>query len=115
MIIGGLKKVLDFRRWPPPVIISIPILAFIYVHFESHIVYHRIELGMSNSSVAQKFGSPDRREPTMLFCEKIFDWTGECPSAPHAEYQFFRTGIDRWVVVGFNRHGLVSFKSIGKL
>lgn len=113
--IEALKKVIDFRRWPLSIIVALPVMAFVYVHFESHIVYHRIDLGMSGDSLSKRFGTPDRRESSMLFCEKIFQWTGECPEYQHHEYRFFRTGIDRWVVVGLDRDGLVRFKTLGKL
>ena len=113
--IDRLKKVIDFRRWPLSIIVGLPIVAFVYVHLESHIVYHRIDLGMSGAAVTKRFGAPDRRESSMLFCEKIFSWSGECPENEHHQYRFFRTGIDRWVVVGLDREGVVRFKTMGKL
>ena len=115
MRIKRLKNIIDVRRWPLSLVIALPILAFIYVHMESHIVYHRVKIGMSSADISNMFGTPERLESTMLFCEKIFQWTGDCPTMRYHEFQFFRTGIDRWVVIGFDEQAVVRFKTLGKL
>ena len=115
MWLNAVRKIINVSQWPLSVVIGLPVLAFIYIHAESHILYHRISLGMSEFELVDKFGPGDRQEPTMLFCERIFHWTGECPDNPLNSYRFYRTGIDRWVVVGFDQHGAAAFKSIGKL
>lgn len=119
--------------------IILPILALVYVHAAAHIMFYRIELGMHEREVERIYGAPDKNEATMIFCERIFEWSGECPpdssldSDPNADpdadqdpakglaqqplssYQFFKKGIDRWVVIGFDSEHRVAFKTIGSL
>ena len=82
---------------------------------EMHILFHRVELGALRSHITESFGQPDRTEQSMLFCEEIFAWTGDCPDSPHHIYHFYRTGIDRWVVIGFDQNGYARFKAKGSL
>ncbi|MGR8949289.1 MAG: hypothetical protein ACU84Q_14685 [Gammaproteobacteria bacterium] len=95
--------------------VFLPLLAFAYVHLEMHILYGRIAIGTHHTEITGKFGEPDRIEGSMLFCEDIFEWTGDCPDTNLARYDFYRTGIDRWVVIGFDDSGKAAFKSKGSL
>ena len=103
------------RQIPVYLAIGLPLLAFIYVHLEMHILFHRVELGALQTSIEDRFGQPDRVEQSMLFCEDIFDWSGECPTTMEGDYYFYRTGIDRWVVIGFDQEGYTRFKAKGSL
>lgn len=93
----------------------LPLLVLVIIHLESYAFFHWISLGIKAEQLPSLLGEPDRTERTMLFCDGIFSWTGDCPQIAHTEYRFYRTGIDRWVVVGIDEHGIVAFKSIGKL
>ena len=95
--------------------VTLPILGLVYVHAAAHIMFYRIDLGMHESTVERIYGTPEKNEATMLFCERIFEWSGDCPQDTHGSYQFFKKGIDRWVVVGFDSEHRVAFKTIGSL
>ena len=95
--------------------VSLPILGLVYVHLKAEIMMYRLEIGESAKRVIDVYGEPDKTETTMLFCDGIFAWEGECPSQRYSLYHFYKKGIDRWVVLGYDSKGRVAFKTKGDL
>ena len=95
--------------------VGVPIMALIYVHFTAQIMMFRIDEGETAARVLDIYGKPDKTEPIMLFCDGIFAWQGACPTEHHQSYHFYKKGIDRWVVLGYDSHQRVAFKTQGRL
>lgn len=95
--------------------VCLPILFMAYVHLQAQIMMYRIEHGDLASRVTHIYGQPDKTERTMLFCDGIFKWEGDCPTQRHSLYHFYKTGIDRWVVFGYDAEHRVVFKTSGDL
>lgn len=109
-VVRYLQRILTL---PTIVIVSV-LVAFVYMHVRSYIVFAGVELGMSRSELVAHLGPPGRVEERMIFCAPYFPWTGECAQPlPGGEFLFFKFGIDRWIVTGVDRAGVVWFKTLG--
>ena len=98
----------------PSLVVAAVILAFVYVHIRAYIVFAGVDIGMSRAALLEQLGQPQRIEQELIFCEPYFPWTGKCP-APRSgeEFLYFKFGIDRWIVTGLDRAGVVWFKTLG--
>ena len=95
--------------------IALPILGLVYVHISAHIMMYRLKPGMSAVQVTRIYGKPDKTDTQMLFCDGIFEWNGDCPKQSHQRYDFYKKGIDRWVIVGYGAEQRIEFKTLGDL
>ena len=105
----------DFvRRRTGAIALSLAIAVFAIVHLRSYLLYARIEIGQPAARVIEVLGKPRRRDAEMIFCHDYVPWSGACPEhRPDIEYWFFKFGIARWIVVGIDADGRVSFKTMG--
>lgn len=113
--ISRLKQAATKERVKLWLAILLPILGLVYVHISAHIMMYRIKFGMSEAEVLQIYGKPDKTDKEMLFCDGIFAWQGDCPNQRHQHYQFYKKGIDRWVIFGYDVEHRVAFKTLGDL
>ena len=97
------------------VAVTLPVLAFVYVHVRSYWLFAQIELGSAKEVVTATMGEPDKDESHMLFCDGFFEWDGECPTQHIPSFSFYRRGLDRWIVVGFDVRNQVVFRTMGDL
>ncbi len=108
--------VVKFRRYLtlPTIVVGTVVLAFVYVHVRSHIIYAGVEIGMDRQALTAHLGPPRRVEQRLIFCAPYFPWSGECVDPrPGGEFLFFKFGIDRWIVTGVDSAGIVWFKTLG--
>lgn len=106
----------NFRRilTLPTIVIAAVILAFVYVHVRSHIIYAGVEIGMDRRALTDHLGPPRRVEQHLIFCAPYFPWSGDCAEQrTGGEFLFFKFGIDRWIVTGLDSAGIVWFKTLG--
>jgi len=68
-----------------------------------------------NEVLANFKGKEYKLSDTLSLCEGDF-WYGDCEAAVNSgsiEFLVLKTGIDMWLVVGFNSEGKVSFVGRG--
>jgi hypothetical protein len=98
----------------PSLVVAAVLLAFVYVHIRAYIVFAGVDIGMSRVALLEQVGQPRRIEKELIFCEPYFPWTGECPPPRSGgEFLYFKFGIDRWIVTGLDRAGIVWCKTLG--
>lgn len=115
-MLNHLSKIRAVKnKYLPALTVLGALMLIIYVHISVYIDFYRLKLGASADHASRLLGEPDKQEAQMLFCDGYFSWTGECPTVEAKEYWFFKRGIDRWLVLGFDSDGQVIFRSIGKI
>ena len=85
-----------------------------YIHVRAPIVFNGVEIGMSRAEVIEHLGNSVRTEREMIFCAHYFLWSGACPRVSQiSEFFFYKFGIDRWIVVGFDERSIFIFRIMG--